>query len=256
MFQSNQSFVAKTSLAIMSAVVGFAQPAAAVGAQPVLMVIANQDFYWVEYAETRQSLEAAGLEVIVAAANSDPAIPQGRYLLPAVQPDTVIADVDPARYAAIVFSGGWGASMYQSDFPGTYANFEYNASPRLARETRRVIGGFVQSGKPVAAISHGVSVLAYARVDGQSLLEGRVVVADPGGIPGFKVANQVYLDAEIPTRWHIESNGATMLTANSIGDPHTSTDDVWVDGNIITAQDWGSTSLFAEEIVKAVRSSQ
>ncbi|MCB1640718.1 MAG: hypothetical protein KDI37_03230, partial [Xanthomonadales bacterium] len=49
---------------------------AADGAGPVLMVIANQDFHYAEYSRVRSSIEAAGLEVVVAAATTRSAKPQ------------------------------------------------------------------------------------------------------------------------------------------------------------------------------------
>src|SRR5262245_3001521 len=85
---------------------------------PVLMVIANQDFYYKEYADTRTSLESEGMRVVVAAATTQRAIPYGRNPRQVVQPNRAVAEVDAADYSAVVFVGGWGASMYQYAFEG------------------------------------------------------------------------------------------------------------------------------------------
>src|SRR5262245_48111088 len=87
--------------------------------QPVLMVIANRDFYYQEYGETRNSLAEAGVGVVVAATSEDTAIPHANSgqseagVSGEVTPDIALADVNPANYSAIVFVGGWGSSMYQ-----------------------------------------------------------------------------------------------------------------------------------------------
>lgn len=220
---------------------------------PVLMVIANQDFWYAEYASTRASLEAAGLEVVVAAATTDVARPQDLGTrAQRVQPDLALTDVNAEDYSGIVFSGGWGMAQYQYGFEGTYSNHAYNAKPRVVRALNTLIGRFLEAGKPVAAICHGVSVLAYARVDGVSPLRGRVVVGYAGGSPGFRLGRIEYADGEVPMRWHIEGNGATMLTSGSVGDPLSTSDDVFVDGRIITAENWDSAARFAGAIAQAV----
>lgn len=221
--------------------------------KPVLMVIANQDFYWAEYGATRASLEAAGLEVVVAATTTDTALPQdGGHGAGAVQPDLALSDVEPRDYDAVVFIGGWGSSMYQYDFPGTYDEPDYNLAPRLARLVNYLIEDFVLADKPTAGIGHGVSVLAWARVDGQSPLRGRIVVGDAGGVPGFRLGNASYPPGLLSTRWHIEQNGGTMLTSRSVGDPLSSTDDVFIDGKIITAENYDSASVLAEALKRLV----
>src|SRR5262245_6796813 len=61
------------TMTLMSAV---PTPASADSAPlPVLMVIANRDFYYKEYADTRTSLESEGMRVVVAAATTQRAIP-------------------------------------------------------------------------------------------------------------------------------------------------------------------------------------
>ena len=88
--------------------------------KPVLLVIANQDFYYKEYSETRASLEAAGLDVVVAAATTETATQRASSVAgirePTVDPDVALGGVNAADYSAIVFVGGWGASSYQYAF--------------------------------------------------------------------------------------------------------------------------------------------
>jgi putative intracellular protease/amidase len=57
-------------------------------------------------------------------------------------------------------------------------------------------------------------------------------------------------------RWQMEMNSAKMLTSGSVGNPISSTDDVWIDGNIITAENWDSASRFAELIAQSVASNR
>jgi hypothetical protein len=68
---------------------------------PVLMVLANRDFYYADYSEPRAALEAAGLEVEVAAASASACVPhwgsgQGSAS-GTVMPDLTLAQVDAAE---------------------------------------------------------------------------------------------------------------------------------------------------------------
>jgi len=237
-------------VALLGSMAAFADP------KPVLMVIANQDFYWQEYATTRAQLEAAGLEVVVAAATTETAHPQGPQLWPEVKPDLSLSDVKPEDHSAIVFVGGYGASAYQYDFPGSYDEPDYQPATRFARVVNNTIFGFSDAGKPVAAVCYGVSVLAWARVDGQSPIRGRVVTGFEGGVPGFRLNGTTYPNAEVPMRWFVEKNGGTMLTPRSLGDPMSSHDDVVVDGNIVTAEDYRSAALLAEVLAQMIAAQQ
>lgn len=93
------------------------------------MVIANRDFYYREYYETRESLEAAGLEVIVAAATTETATPHAISVVegrePNVDPDLALSDVNAEDYSAIVFISGYGAASYQYANETTYDNPAY-----------------------------------------------------------------------------------------------------------------------------------
>jgi putative intracellular protease/amidase len=229
-----------------------ASTAAAAAPQPVLMVIANQDFHYAEYAAARAALEARGLTVAVAAGEARLAQPQGTGVGSPVRPDLTLSMASANRYSAIVFVGGWGASSYQYAFSGTYLNTAYRPQRATVKEVNRLINEFTIESKPVAAVCHGVTVLAWARVDGVSPLNGRIVVGPAGGTPAFRLGGTSYPDAEQPARWQVEHNGATMLTARSVGNPMSATDDVWVDGKIITAENFDAIARLGELLAQSV----
>lgn len=214
------------------------------------MVIANQDFYHREYYETRESLEAAGLEVVVAAATTETATPHAISVVegrePNVTPDLALADVNAEDYSAIVFIGGYGAASYQYANETTYDNAAYNGDDEVKEIVNDLINDFVEQDKYVTAICNGVSVLAWARVDGEPLLEGKTVAAWAFTLPSFN-GGQHRL-----TRQDIEANGAFMVESGSIGDPTTAADDVFIDGRIITAENYDSAYAFGETIARAL----
>ncbi len=215
-------------------------------ALPVLMVIANQDFCYQEYADPRAELEAAGLRVVVAAATLNPARPHVGVCAGAnprnVTPDVRIADARAADYSTVVFVGGWGSSSYQYAFTGTYSNVDYRGDAATKQAVNQLITDFVLQDKYITAICHGVTILGWARVNGTSPIAGRRVSAYAGGAPPSTIA------AATTTRWHIEQNGATMVAARSIGDPTTAFDDVLVDGKLITAENYDSARLYGQTI--------
>ena len=217
--------------------------------EPVLLVISNQDFWYQDYADTRASLEAAGLEVVVAAATIETAIPHRNSGQGAdggfVTPDLALRDVLSEDYSAVVFSGGWGMAQYQYGFEGTYHDVAYNGSDDLRLVVNELIGEFVEQDKHVAAVCYGVSVLAYAEVDGEGLLNGRTVTGWNGAAPGADGVGQ-------SSRGQIERRGANMLASGSIGDTSTSTDDVFIDGRIITGENWDSASLFGTVVANEI----
>lgn len=220
--------------------------------KPVVLVIANEDFHHAEYAATRAALESRGLRVVVAAGEVRLARPQGYRVGGTVLPDLALSRVTASDHAAVVFVGGWGASAYQYAIAGTYQHAAYRPQPAITREVNRIVGAFSAAGKPVAGLSHGVTVLAWARVDGTSPLRGRIVVGPAGGMPAIRIGATIHPDAEQPARWQIEANGATMLTSGSIGNPLSTTDDVVVDGRIITAENVDAAGRFAELLAQSV----
>ncbi len=96
-------------------------------------------------------------------------------------------------------------------------------------------------------ICHGVTVLAWARVDGVSPLAGKKVA-----VPTTVSAPDQFYDGQ----WRsggllsgqfdqvIDNGALASPVSGSIGNPNTVADDVWVDGNIITAENFDSASFF------------
>ena len=224
------------------------------GGDRVLIVIANDGFFYREYADPRQELEQAGFTVEVAAARRAPCTPHansgqgGRKGI--VNPDLAIADADPNRYQAILFSGGWGSSMYQYAFQGRYNNAAYNGDRRTKEAANRLINQFVAQDKYVCGLCHGVSVLAWSRVNGRSLLAGRRATGPtrqgPAGIYNGR-------QAQPPSRWNSEQNGARMVAPNSVGNPGTAADDIVIDGKIMTGQDDISAREMGRQLAKQLR---
>ncbi len=234
---------------VLSAIMGVMPLVAQDNPPPVLMVVANQDFYYPDYIEPLVSLQAQGLDVIVAAPTRDRAIPHGGS--PSIQPDFSLAEVDASSYSAIVLVGGYGAASYQYAFEGTYDNSLYGGDVLTKLRVNQLINDFLAQDKKVAAICHGVSVLAWARVDGVSPLAGRTVSAYAGTSPSFSLQGNTFTNPL--TRWHIEANASTMVADGSIGDPSRVEDDVYVDGNLVTAQDYRAGAFMGEVLAHEIR---
>lgn len=224
-----------------------------VNGKRALIVIANQDFFYREYADPRAELERAGIRVTVAAGRKAVCRPHDGSGQGAdgglVTPDLALSDVKAADFDAILFSGGWGASMYQFAFTGRYDNPIYNGDPQTKSQVNRVINEFLSAGKPTCALCNAVSVLAWARVDGRSPLQGKLVCAPTRAAPSGVYNGQ---RAQPSCRWHPETNGARMSPAGSIGRPGTAEDDVAIDGLIITGEDDISAREMGRRIVQVL----
>jgi putative intracellular protease/amidase len=245
---------------------------------PVLLVIADQrDFYYREYADTRTSILGQGVGVVVAATTTQPSTPhwnsgQATGTAGTITPQIALAQVDASNYSAIAFVGGWGSSMYQYAYndpngdgviDNYYSDALYNGDSNLgdgqiAQQkvvVNRLINQFIAAEKPVAAICHGVTVLAWARVDGVSPLSGRqVAVPHLEGSP-----NQFYAGAWrtggyfTGQRDQVQANGGiTTTSSGAYGNPNTTADDVIVDGRIITGENPASSPLFGLRIAQRV----
>jgi putative intracellular protease/amidase len=186
--------------------------------RPVLIVIPNNDFYYTEYATPRRELELAGIPVVVGAGRrviSTPHAGTGQGSSSGnVMPDTDLASARATHFSAIVFVGGWGACQYQYAFPGIYNNAAYNATPAIRTEANRLINEFVAQNKYVCGICHGVSDLAWARVNGVSPVRGRRVTTAAFNSP----ANN--MPAATEYRWHSLTNGAAeVFVGGAYGNP-------------------------------------
>ena len=207
---------------------------------PVLLVIANNDFFYQEYGDTLLSLQEAGLDVvigagIVALSTPHPGTGQGASS-GQVMPDVALANVSASDYSAIAFAGGYGAGQYEFGFTGNYHNNLYNGTPAIRQEANRLINEFLEQDKYVAAVCNGVSVLAWARVDGESPLDGVLVASATIGAAGMFYNGVNYPGGSVPTLWHSEQNGAVVSPSGSIGQINNPWDDVVVSGRIITGE--------------------
>ena len=224
------------------------------GGDRVLIVIANDGFFYREYADPREELERAGFTVDVAAARKAPCRPHENSGQGGsdgiVNPDLAIADADPNRYRAILFSGGWGSSMYQFAFQGSYNNSAYNGDRRTKEATNRLINAFVEQDKYVCALCHGVSVLAWSRVNGRSLLAGRRATGPTRQGPAGIYNGQ---QSQPSSRWGSEQNGAKMVAPNSVGNPGTAADDIVIDGRIMTGQDDISAREMGRQLARQLK---
>lgn len=219
----------------------------------VLIVIANGDFFYREYADPRAELERRGIRVVVAAGRKTASRPhsnsgQGRND-GVVTPDIALKNVKASDYDSILFSGGWGASMYQYAFEGRYDKNSYNGDAATKREVNRIINEFIDQEKYVCALCNAVSVLAWARVDGKSPLAGKRVCAPTRDAPSGIYNGR---RAQPSCRWHPEQNRAVMSPPGAVGNPRTNTDDVIVDGKIITGEDDPSAAEMGRRIASVL----
>lgn len=219
----------------------------------VLIVIANHHFFYREYADPREELERAGFRVTIAAGRKEACRPHNGSGEPSnggvVTPNVSLADVKASDYDALLFSGGWGASMYQFAFEGRYDEPAYNGNRAIKKEANRIINEFIEQDKYVAALCNGTSILAWARVDGKSPLDGKLVCA-----PTRQAAPGLYDGRRLQPscRWHAEVNGARMSPAGAIGQPNTAADDVAIDGKILTGEDDISAREMGKRLVEVL----
>lgn len=222
----------------------------------ILLVIANQDFFYREYDHPKEELERVGFKVEVAAGRKAVCRPHpgsGQSGDGAVMPDLALSDVKVEKYDAIVFSGGWGSSMYQYAFTGRYNKASYNGDRQIKQTANTLINEFLKQKKYVGGICHGVSVLAWARVNNRSPLTGKRVVAPTiSGPAGIYLGRQ----AQPPSRWNAQVNGARLLPAGSMGNRNSSHDDVAVDGNILTAENDQAARYFGKVLARLLLAKQ
>lgn len=164
-----------------------------------------------------------------------------------VRPDVPLADVRADDFDAVLFSGGWGSSAYQYAFNGGYDNPAYNGDRAVKEQVNNLINEFLKQNKYTCGLCNAVSVLAWARVDGRSPLEGKTVCAPTRQAPPGIYDGQ---RAQPSVRWHPEANAAVVSPAGSIGRPGTAEDDVAVDGLIVTGQDDISARAMGRKIIE------
>jgi putative intracellular protease/amidase len=245
---------------------------------PVLLVIADQrDFFYQEYGDTRNSLTAAGVPVVVAATTTAPSTPHAQSGQGSssgiVTPDIALGTANAANYSAIAFVGGWGASRYQYAFndpnfnginDNSYFNSFYNGDTNLNDgiiapqkvAVNNLINSFLADNKPVAGVCHGTSVLMWARTaTGASPVAGKqMAVPLTQGTPGMIWNGTSYAPGWSGGQYaQALANGAIVQpVSGQYGNPFTAADDVIVDGNIITAEDNRTAAAFGTAIAQEV----
>lgn len=224
---------------------------------PVLLVIADQqDFFYQEYGDTYNSLVARDVDVVVAAKTTNPSTAHAGTGQGAgsgvVVPDIALEDVDAADYSAIAFVGGWGSSMYQYAFTGDYDNNLYDGDAGTKQVVNDLIGDFIEQDKYVAGVCNGVTVLAWARIDGVSPLAGRTVAVPYIGSPGATYEGIYYGNYGWAQPQQMEDNGISYFPSGAIGVAGDVTDDVWVDGQFITAENNFTAAYFGDVIADYV----
>lgn len=217
-------------------------------AKPVLLVLADRHFFYREYAEPRARLEHHGYRVVVASAAGELCYPHLNSGQGAdrgtVQADLALSRVRADDYAAIVFAGGWGAAAYQFAVPHRYEDPRYNGSIATRGHVNLLIDWFARQRKQIVGICHGVTVLGWARRDGESPLKGRPAAASAGDAPR-RVGQVGPLDL---SRTEVIAQGACVPAPSALGDPASAHDDVVVSDHWITAQD-DRTAAYAGDVL-------
>ena len=115
--------------------------------------------------------------------------------------NATFAEIDPASYDALLIPGGRAPEYI-----------------RLNERVLRIVKSFADAGKPIAAICHGLQLLAAADV-----LGGRTCTAYPACGPEVRLAGGEYVETPI--------------------------DGVHVDGNLVTAPAWPAHPAFLRAFI-------
>ncbi len=217
----------------------------------VLFIVASTHFYYQEYGEPKEELNKAGYDVDVTAFSSQcvPHEKSGQQGTGIAKVDVRPDQVDPSKYKAVLFVGGWGASQYQYAFKGKYKNGAYNLTDPQKKRINDIVSTFISEKKPVGAICYGTTALAWSRdADGNSPIKGKRSAVPSGGGPAFTAADGKFYN-EIPNANHIKDNGGTPVNMGDGG----ANGNVVVDGLIITAQDNRTARAFGKAMIKAIQ---
>ena len=146
------------------------------------MIIAQKDFRDEELFDTKSVLEQNNIDVRIAAPTLEVALGK---LGAKIEPNLSFAEIEPARFNAIILVGG----------PGAYDLMD-NAN------VRELILKFNQSGKTVAAICIAPAILAKA-----GILFGKKATVHPSGIDYLREANAICTEADV-------ERAGNIITAN------------------------------------------
>ena len=140
-----------------------------------------------------------------------------------------LADVDPARYAAVYFVGGKGAML---DFPGN-------------TDIARIVQA-IQPRGVVGAVCHGpAALLGITLPDGTDALRGRRVT-------GFTNAEELFLMDDARERFPFLLQDALARQGARFVEAPMYLDNTVVDGRLVTGQNPWSTWSVAEAMVRAL----
>ena len=161
--------------------------------------------------------------------DADHAFLNDRQAMAALADTVALADVDPARYAAVYFVGGKGAMV---DFPG-------NAD--IARIVRDILPRGV-----VGAVCHGpAALLGIELPGGGSVLRGRRAT-------GFTNAEELFLMDDARERFAFLLQDAMARNGASFVEAPMYLENAVVDGPLVTGQNPWSTWAVAEAMVRAL----
>jgi protease I len=124
------------------------------------------------------------------------------YHIPA---DIAFADVDPGDYDGIILSGGRAPEYLRND-----------------RQLQKIVRHFVDGKKPIAALCHGVLILAAI-----DAIRGRTISTYQALVPDVESAGGKFKDTE-----------------------------VMVDGNLVTSRTWMDLPFFMREFLKVLNASR
>ena len=151
-----------------------------------VLIIATDGFEQSELFKPRDALIDLGASVTLASPKADPI--QGMEgdidKAATIAPDTILADVNPEDYDALVIPGG-----------------TINADKmRVEEHARRIARAFFEADKPVAAICHGPWLLAEAElVEGRSMTSYESIRTDLRNAGATVVDEQVHVDGKLIT---------------------------------------------------------
>lgn len=215
----------------------------------ILVVIANKDFDFREYAEIRKTLERNGHSVVVAAERkliSTPEAGSAPVASGMVMPDLAWSSVDASSYDAAVLVGGRGVYRYLYGFPGVFSDATFKVQTDAADKLNRLLSTLIAQDKYLAAIGTGMAILAWTRVDGSSPITSRQVTGAEASLPACTLDGRSYRDGQLSLRYQLERNGAIVAESGLIANPSTTADDVISDGRLITAAGRDAASEFAQ----------
>jgi putative intracellular protease/amidase len=159
---------------------------------------------------------------------------ESKLTAPLLETTRSLAEIDHREYAALLLVGG------QSPM------FTFRENPAL----QKLIRDFYESGRPTAALCHGVAGLIDVKLsNGEFLLQGKKVT-------GFSLAEDQFVEKATGSKqsdWYVET--AMRERGAQYSDGGMWADYAMVDGNLITGQQQNSGRTVARWIIEQLRNS-